>query len=299
MLEGHKNVVYAIAFNNPFGDRVRPGSRAARSLRLAPVRCGDVHPPSLGVRVRPAHRPAAPAAPLSAIRYPQVATGSFDKTAKIWDANTGQLYHTFRGHATEIVCLAFNPASTVLATGSMDNTAKVRAAPSLSLADRALLHSSQRQSRAPACTRHCAASARKASPRLSSPPPAHPFLTSCPVPFPTQQWHNNTALGRGARGGALHPPGPHGGDREPVLQHGGVADRHGVVRLRRKGARMRWRMLVAVVVGRIVLFDSHLLELQARAFATSPLRFLAPSSPLQSAAPSALAHAAEAADPSY
>lgn len=76
MLEGHKNVVYAIAFNNPFGDRV--------------------------------------------------ATGSFDKTAKIWDANTGQLYHTMRGHATEIVCLAFSPASTVLATGSMDNTAKVR-----------------------------------------------------------------------------------------------------------------------------------------------------------------------------
>ena len=57
---------------------------------------------------------------------PQVATGSFDKTAKIWDANTGQLYHTFRGHQTEIVCLAFNPASTVLATGSMDNTAKAR-----------------------------------------------------------------------------------------------------------------------------------------------------------------------------
>ena len=38
-LEGHKNVVYAIAFNNPYGDRV--------------------------------------------------ATGSFDRTAKIWDANTG------------------------------------------------------------------------------------------------------------------------------------------------------------------------------------------------------------------
>jgi dynein assembly factor with WDR repeat domains 1 len=24
VLEGHKNVVYAIAFNNPFGDRARP-----------------------------------------------------------------------------------------------------------------------------------------------------------------------------------------------------------------------------------------------------------------------------------
>ena len=38
-LEGHRNVVYAIAFNNPFGDKI--------------------------------------------------ITGSFDKTAKIWDANDG------------------------------------------------------------------------------------------------------------------------------------------------------------------------------------------------------------------
>lgn len=47
-LEGHKNVVYCIAFNNPFGDRI--------------------------------------------------VTGSFDKTAKLWDATTGQLYQTFTGH---------------------------------------------------------------------------------------------------------------------------------------------------------------------------------------------------------
>lgn len=39
--------VYAIAFNNPFGDKV--------------------------------------------------VTGSFDKTAKLWDANTGQCLHTLRG----------------------------------------------------------------------------------------------------------------------------------------------------------------------------------------------------------
>ena len=36
-------------------------------------------------------------------------TGSFDKTCKLWNAETGALYHTFRGHATEIVCLSFNP----------------------------------------------------------------------------------------------------------------------------------------------------------------------------------------------
>ncbi|NXB95822.1 DAW1 factor, partial [Vidua chalybeata] len=38
---------------------------------------------------------------------------------------TGKCYHTFRGHSAEIVCLAFNPQSTLLATGSMDTTAKL------------------------------------------------------------------------------------------------------------------------------------------------------------------------------
>ncbi len=72
---GHKNVVYAIAFNNPFGDKI--------------------------------------------------ITGSFDKTCKVWNSQTGELYHTLRGHATEIVCLSFNPQGNVIATGSMDNTAKL------------------------------------------------------------------------------------------------------------------------------------------------------------------------------
>ncbi|KAB1279281.1 Dynein assembly factor with WDR repeat domains 1 [Camelus dromedarius] len=74
-LEGHRNVVYAIAFNNPYGDKI--------------------------------------------------ATGSFDKTCKLWSVETGKCYHTFRGHTAEIVCLSFNPQSTLVATGSMDTTAKL------------------------------------------------------------------------------------------------------------------------------------------------------------------------------
>ena len=73
--KGHTNVVYAVAFNNPYGDKV--------------------------------------------------ATGSFDKTCKLWDVATGSCFHTFKGHTAEIVCLAFNPQSTILASGSMDRTAKL------------------------------------------------------------------------------------------------------------------------------------------------------------------------------
>ena len=66
-------MVYSIAFNNPFGDRI--------------------------------------------------ATGSFDRTAKIWDANTGQCLYTLRGHQSEIVCLNFDSNGYLFATGSMDHSA--------------------------------------------------------------------------------------------------------------------------------------------------------------------------------
>lgn len=55
----------------------------------------------------------------------KIVTGSFDRTAKIWDANTGQRYHTLKGHKMEIVCLSFDPHGMLVATGSMDHTAKL------------------------------------------------------------------------------------------------------------------------------------------------------------------------------
>ncbi|XP_075793735.1 dynein assembly factor with WD repeat domains 1 isoform X4 [Pelodiscus sinensis] len=55
----------------------------------------------------------------------KIATGSFDKTCKLWSVETGKCYHTFRGHTAEIVCLSFNLQSTLIATGSMDTTAKL------------------------------------------------------------------------------------------------------------------------------------------------------------------------------
>lgn len=55
----------------------------------------------------------------------RLSTAIIIKTITIGMMKIGQLYHTYRGHATEIVCLSFSPHGTSLATGSMDNTARI------------------------------------------------------------------------------------------------------------------------------------------------------------------------------
>ena len=52
-LEGHSNIVYGIAFNTPYSDKI--------------------------------------------------ATGSFDKTCRLWSADTGKCHHVYKGHTAEIV----------------------------------------------------------------------------------------------------------------------------------------------------------------------------------------------------
>ncbi len=55
----------------------------------------------------------------------QVLTGSSDDTAKLWDANTGQLMQTFSGHIDMVGSVAFSPDGTKVLTGSRDGTARL------------------------------------------------------------------------------------------------------------------------------------------------------------------------------
>ena len=55
-----------------------------------------------------------------------VALGSWDKTVKIWDIQTGQCIKTLVGHTGSVKSVAFNPHDpTILATGSWDKTVKI------------------------------------------------------------------------------------------------------------------------------------------------------------------------------
>jgi len=55
----------------------------------------------------------------------RLATASYDQTAKVWDAESGQELLTLRGHGAFVLGVAFSPDGKRLATASGDGTAKV------------------------------------------------------------------------------------------------------------------------------------------------------------------------------
>jgi WD40 repeat protein len=54
-----------------------------------------------------------------------LASGSWDKTVRLWDVATGKELATLRGHAAQIRSVAFTPDGKLLASGSADETVKL------------------------------------------------------------------------------------------------------------------------------------------------------------------------------
>ena len=53
-----------------------------------------------------------------------LASGSKDKSVIYWDVSTGQIVRRFRGHAGAVNCVTFNEESTVVVSGSVDNSVR-------------------------------------------------------------------------------------------------------------------------------------------------------------------------------
>lgn len=54
-----------------------------------------------------------------------LASGSADRTVRIWDATDGELPRTLTGHTNQVAAVAYSPDGQLLATGAGDHTAKV------------------------------------------------------------------------------------------------------------------------------------------------------------------------------
>ncbi|KNG50109.1 vegetative incompatibility protein het-e-1 [Stemphylium lycopersici] len=55
----------------------------------------------------------------------RLASASYDKTVKIWDASSGACLQTLEGHSSEVTSVAFSHNSTRLASASWDKTVKI------------------------------------------------------------------------------------------------------------------------------------------------------------------------------
>jgi WD40 repeat protein/serine/threonine protein kinase len=55
----------------------------------------------------------------------RIVTGSWDQTAKVWEAASGKELRTLKGHSAQVSSVAFSPDGQRVVTGSYDGTAKV------------------------------------------------------------------------------------------------------------------------------------------------------------------------------
>ena len=55
----------------------------------------------------------------------RIASGSLDRTVRVWDAATGACAATLEGHSHNVMSVAFSPDGARLASGSLDGTVRV------------------------------------------------------------------------------------------------------------------------------------------------------------------------------
>ena len=55
----------------------------------------------------------------------RMCSGAGDSNARIWDCNTNTPLKTLSGHTNWVLCVAYSPCGTYIATGSMDNTVRL------------------------------------------------------------------------------------------------------------------------------------------------------------------------------
>ena len=126
ILEGHTGIVYSVAFNHD-GTKVVTAS-GDNTAKIWNAETGQLMHTLTGHTAKVFVTSCGTYSGLEATFSPdstKVVTASQDSTAKIWDAQNGQLIHTLEGHTSGVCSAAFSPDGTKVVTQSADRTAKV------------------------------------------------------------------------------------------------------------------------------------------------------------------------------
>lgn len=132
-LQGHTDEVHSVAFN-PDGSLLASGSHDY-TIKLWDVHTGQLLKTLQGHTDQVWSVSFSPDGSL-------LASGSYDYTIKLWDVGktqsepeecsanravgiSGQLLKTLQGHSNRVLCVAFNPDGTLLASGSQDYTVRL------------------------------------------------------------------------------------------------------------------------------------------------------------------------------
>jgi WD40 repeat protein len=122
LLDGHADLVRALAFS---ADGTRLAAAGGAPGGAGEVRIWDVQrTPATAIATIHGHKDAV----LSVAFSPDgstIATGSYDKLVKLWDAATGKELRTFKEHSDAVYSVAFLPGGTQLVSGAGDRTLKI------------------------------------------------------------------------------------------------------------------------------------------------------------------------------
>jgi WD40 repeat protein/transcriptional regulator with XRE-family HTH domain len=126
-LAGHTNRVYSVAWS-PNGQTIASGSFDA-SVRLWDVESGQCSKTLSGHTKQVYAIAWSPIPPLTPLNKGGeggiVASGSGDRTIRLWDVRTGQCLRTLLGHENWVYAVAWSPDGQILASGSGDHTVKL------------------------------------------------------------------------------------------------------------------------------------------------------------------------------
>lgn len=107
---------------------LKPGLRTTEdsiTLQFTPQAIFRVRAVSRCSSSIPGHGEAILCTAFSPTSSSQLVTGSGDKTARLWDTDTGTPQYTLKGHTNHVLVASWSPDGSMIATGSMDSTVRL------------------------------------------------------------------------------------------------------------------------------------------------------------------------------